>query len=140
MRKREGLYYLVNKQATIGDNNIIIAGEKLKGTPGLWELLMSKNPDHNTYIRTDYKNYARIMLKTNVLHRWSTSESAYPKSSKSEQWIRLFSPIWYNRRVYDGKGVVVIPSDPNELLERLDLLLASKKADHTGVGNELVSV
>ena len=29
-----------------------------------------------------------------------------------------------------------MPSDPNALLERLDLLLAG----HTGVGNELVSI
>ena len=26
---------------------------------------------------------------------------------------------------YEGKGVVVIPGDPNALLERLDLLLVS---------------
>ena len=35
---------------------------------------------------------------------------------------------------------MVIPSDPNTLLERLDLLLASKKAGHTNVGNELESI
>ena len=32
-------------------------------------------------------------------------------------------------------GIVVIPCDPNALLERLDLLLSSKKAGHMGVGN-----
>ena len=37
-------------------------------------------------------------------------------------------------------GVVVIPSNPNALLERLDLLLASQEAGHTGVRNELVSI
>ena len=40
----------------------------------------------------------------------------------------------------NGEGVVVIPSDPNALLERLDLLLASQEAGHTGVRNELVSI
>ena len=44
------------------------------------------------------------------------------------------------RRKYEGSGVIVISSDPNTLLERLDLLLASQKAGHTGVGNELVSI
>ena len=39
-----------------------------------------------------------------------------------------------------GKGVVVIPSDPNTLLERLDLLLASKEAGNTGIENEVVSI
>ena len=38
------------------------------------------------------------------------------------------------------RWVVVIPSDSNALLERLDLLLASKKAGHTGVGHKLVSI
>ena len=41
---------------------------------------------------------------------------------------------------YEGSGVVVIPSDPNALLERLDLLLASQESGHTGVRNELVSI
>ena len=44
------------------------------------------------------------------------------------------------RTEYEGSGVVVIPSDPNALLERLDLLLASKEAGNTGVRNELVSI
>ena len=42
--------------------------------------------------------------------------------------------------MFEGKGIVVIPSDPNALLERLDLLLASQEAGHTGVRNELVSI
>ena len=41
---------------------------------------------------------------------------------------------------YEGKGVVIMLSDPNALLERLDLLLASQEAGHTGVRNELVSI
>ena len=81
-----------------------------------------------------------LMLKTNALHRDKNPESIYPKGSRGEKWIKILNPIWYSRLQYEGKGVVVIPSDPNALLERLDLLLASKKAGHTGVGNELVSV
>ena len=41
---------------------------------------------------------------------------------------------------YEGEGIVVMSGDPNALLERLDLLLASQKAGHTGIGNELVSI
>ena len=41
---------------------------------------------------------------------------------------------------YEGSGVIVIPSNPNTLIERLDLLLASQEAGHTGVRNELVSI
>ena len=42
IRQEEGLYYIGDKQATIADNNIIIGNEKIKGTPGLWELIMVK--------------------------------------------------------------------------------------------------
>ena len=52
----------------------------------------------------------------------------------------LLGPIWENRKKYEGEGIVIMPSDPNALLERLDPLLASQKAGHTGVRNELVSI
>ena len=80
------------------------------------------------------------MVKTNTLYRDNDPESCYPKSGKGQKWKRLLGPIWQKRKEYEGKGVVVIPSDSNTLLERLDLLLSSKEAGQTGVGNELVRV
>ena len=41
---------------------------------------------------------------------------------------------------FDGKGIVIMSSDPNALIERFDLLLASQEAGHRGVRNELVSI
>ena len=46
IRNEEGLYYIGDKHATIVNNSIIIDDEKFKGTPGLWELIMEKNPTH----------------------------------------------------------------------------------------------
>ena len=139
-------YYHMNKQInkenekilTIAYNNIIVDGEKFRGTPGLWELLMENNP--RNYTREDKDEYGRLLIKANVLHRNFDPKNPNPRSSISEKWINILSPIWYNREKYEGKGVVVIPSDPKALLERLDLLLASQEAGHTGVGNELVSI
>ena len=145
IRNVEGLYYIGNKQATIMDNNILIGGEKFTGTPGLWELLMSKNPDDDYFDENDYDEYAKMMVKTNALHKDYNPNNPYPRSSRSDKWY-LISQIWTNREYtkkkegYEGKGVVVIPSNPNALLERLDLLLASQEAGHTGVRNELVSI
>ena len=143
IRNVEGIYYIGNKQATIVDNNILIGDEKFKGTPGLWELLMSKNPDNFT--ENDYVEYEKLMIKTNALHKNYNPNNPYPRSSRSDKWY-LVSQIWANREYtkkkegYEGEGVVVIPSNPNALLERLDLLLASQEAGHTGVRNELVSI
>ena len=40
----------------------------------------------------------------------------------------------------DGEGLKGLPSDPNALIDRFDLLFSSKKAGHTGVKNEIVSI
>ena len=55
-----------------------------------------------------------------------------PKTSEKRRRKHQEDPI-------EGTGII-IPSDPNALLERLDLLLASQEAGHTGVVNELVSI
>jgi len=39
-----------------------------------------------------------------------------------------------------GVGTTVIPSNPDALIDRLDLLMASNVAGNTGVRNELISI
>ena len=39
-----------------------------------------------------------------------------------------------------GEGLKILPGDPNALIDRFDLLFSSKKAGHTGVRNEIVSI
>ena len=141
IRKEKGHHYIGNKHVIIKNNDIIIpkTGEKLEGTRGLWELIMSKNPQNFTDM--DYDNYKYLIITSNVLHRSDNPKNPYPKASGSFKWVYLLGPIWKNKKEkYQGQGVVVIPSDPNALLERLDLLLASQEAGHTGVRNELVSI
>ena len=152
IRKEKGHHYIGNKHVIIKDNDIIIAktGERLEGTTGLWELIMSKSPQNLPDM--DYDNYKYLIIMSNVLHRDNNPKNTYPKASGSYKWTFLLGPIWFEKKggVYrhskkkegykDGSGVVVIPSDPNALLERLDLLLASQEAGHTGVRNELVSI
>ena len=151
IRKEKGHHYIGNKHVIVDDNDIIISenGERFEGTPVLWELIMSKIPKNFT--DKDYDNYEDLMILTNALHRGNNEDNPHPKGSGSTKWRKLFSPIWHRKKGgvytfpkkkegYEGEGVVVIPSDPNTLLERLDLLLASQEAGHTGVRNELVSI
>ena len=139
VRKGGGRHYIGDQHVIIQDNDIILTkrGERFMGTPGLWELITSKNPKNFT--EEDYGEYKGIMILTNALHRNNDPNNPFPKGSKSTKWMTLLSPTWH-RGKYDGKGVVIMPSDPNALLERLDLLLASQEAGHTSVGNELVSI
>ena len=151
IRKEGGRHYIGNQHVIIDNNNIILSkyNERFEGTRGLWELIMSKTPKN--YTDKDYDNYEDLMIMTNALHHGNDEDNPHPKGSGSTKWKKLLSPIWYRKKGglyrfsrkkegYEGEGVVVIPSDPNALLERLDLLLASQDAGHTGVGNELVSI
>ena len=141
IRYEKGHHYIGDKHVIIYDDDIIIkdSNKILEGTTGLWELIMSKHP--KDFSEVDYDNYKYLMITSNALHRDNNPKNPYPKASGSHKWSFLLSPIWKMKKEgYEGKGVVVIPSDPNALLERLDLLLASQKAGHTGVRNELVSI
>ena len=40
----------------------------------------------------------------------------------------------------EGEGLTILPSDPNALIDRFDLLFTSQKAGHTGVRNEIISI
>ena len=42
--------------------------------------------------------------------------------------------------VIPGSGLKFLPTDPNALIDRFDLLFSSKKAGHTGVRNEIISI
>ena len=141
INKIDGHHYIGDTHVIINNNDIIIDDEKFIGTPNLWNLIMLKDPPIKPdYALEDMKDYVKILLKTHVLHKDNNPNNPYPKSSKGVKWNRLLSKVWENRKTYEGMDVVIMPSDPNALLERLDLLLANQKAGHTGVGNELVSI
>ena len=154
IREEKGRYYIGNKPIRIINNDIILDDELILGTPGLWELITSKNPQ-NVNNPDDYANYRYLLLKTNAIYKDNNPISSQAKGNhKGKKWENIIGPIWHKELKpkegyqgykipqpwYEGKGVVVIPSDPNALLERLDLLLASQDAGHTGVGNELISI
>ena len=152
IRKEEGKYKIGSEDIIIKNNDIFMEdhNKMFKGTDGLWNLIMSKN--QKKFDDVDYDEYKKLMIITNALHTDNDPNNPYPKGNhKSSKWKRILAPIWFGKKGglhklpeekegYKGKGVVVIPSDPNALLERLDLLLASQEAGHTGVRNELVSI
>ena len=151
---KDGIYRGNIKMITIAYNNIYVDGEKFTGTPGLWKLIMEKEPNPKEYTKEDLKRYGDLLFKTNAINQDFNKNNPYPRASKSYKWQNIVGFIWAERTAgkkigetsvkrvekTDGKGVVVIPSDPNALLERLDLLLASQEAGHTGIRNELVGI
>src|SRR5688572_23054776 len=92
-------------------------------------------PNESIYNGNDLNDYAEILVATNAMRQQNNPNK--PKSSRSEKWLKIIKPIWEAKI---GKGVVVIPQDPNALVEMLSLRIASFQAGNTGVRNEIVSI
>ena len=101
-------------------------------------LYMNKEMFDDEIIRDAYNLYK-------TPHKKTTNET----KEKIKRYLNI-EKVDFDKRKYrtpkerpteeTGGSIIVLPSDPNALLERLDLLLASKKAGHTGVRNELVGI
>ena len=62
------------------------------------------------------------------------------KKTTDETKKRIQEIIYGPKPSTSGTGLTILPNDPNALIERFDLLLASQNAGHTGVRNKLVSI
>ena len=146
--------HIGDKPITIKDNNIIINGEEYTGTPGLWELIISQEPQEGKYTEDDYLNYINLLVQTNTIYQGNNPNQNRAKSSGGDKWNKLISPVWEHIREskkplerkkrqedpINGDGLKILPSDPNALIDRFDLLFSSQKAGHTGVRNEIISI
>ena len=173
-----GIYPDENNKLKIGNkflkfkgDNIIIDGKEYTGKPGLWELITSKDP--KKFTEDDYIEYINLLVQTNTIYQGNDPNNPKPKSSSSNKWLNLISPIWEHireskkpleeekgkgkgkgrgkgrgrkKRQEDpqpstsGTGLKILPSNPNALIDRFDLLFSSQKAGHTGVRNEIISI
>ena len=139
---KDGKFYIGDSPVEIDGDNITVKGTEYLGTAGLWELLIMKEPDKNIYTDNDRAEYAEILKQTSAMKHGNNPASNKPKSSKGYKYKVIIKPIWEDFYGTVGRGLktVVIPSAPDALVDRLELLLASKSAGNTGLMNELVSV
>ena len=98
IHKEGGHHYIGKTHVIIKDNDIILPdyNETFKGTPGLWELIMSNNPKN--YTEKDYDDYEDLVIMTNILHRDYDEYNPNPRGNKSYKWINLLSPIWFRKK------------------------------------------
>jgi len=151
------------------DGNAMIINEKrYKGTKGLRELVTKKNPEN--YTTDDLKTYSKLIIPTNVMSRsddiryprasasnewknimsniWESVEAQqyqkveFQKQEFKKELKRLMKEVKIIRAKSNpgASGQGFLPSDPNALFQRLELLMASKQAGNTGLRNEIVSI
>ena len=183
---KKGLYRIGKTDITIKDNDLELEGhtEPIKGTPGLWELLTSRDiPDKTKYKPNDIFNYTLIMYHTNTTRQgFNKDNKRIGGNKKMNDLIKPFVVALESDKINEkinkhfgikdededetdenetdednntyslfddpqpgpssakGYGLKFLSSDPNALIDRFDLLFSSKKAGHTGVRNEIISI
>ena len=149
-----------------GDNIKVVGEDKaITGTVGLWALITAKNPKPNDYTLNDKKEYKDLLIRTKAIFKNNDPTETRPKGNyQGDKWNNIIKPIWEEikpkptkkggkgkgkgkgKRQEDpqpstsGDGLKFLPTDPNALIDRFDLLFSSKKAGHTGVMNEIISI
>ena len=162
IRDKDGSFYIGSEPVRIRDNNIFIGNTEYSGTSGLWKLITSKNiPDKSEYTPEDLVAYSYIMLKTNTARNKYNPRGQYRggnnrkmneiikpfvrelENDNTDNKINFITKVLEHFRHEDeieGDGLKILPSDPNALINRFDLLFSSQKAGHTGVKNEIVAI
>lgn len=133
-----------NSNIILDEENFSINGKSYKITLGLCELLFMRNPTFSLYNADDLEYYGDILNESNACRRGYSSDGQI-KGNKSDKYKYIISKLLH----HTGKGLMQIPkenidyiywNDPNELVERLHLLIASEQAGHNNHRNEIVSI
>lgn len=150
---------------TFDGKNLKIGDREFKGSRGLYELLFKKNPKDST--PKDRADYARILKMTHALHRNNDPEQQII-GTRSKKYLKIIKPLLktsekknistpksktlrskkeklgfgiYDQSMYvDNKPYDYIYwDDVNELVDRLALLWASKRAGNVVAHNNEIS-
>jgi hypothetical protein len=127
----------------INKDKIFINNQEYQGTEGLYELLFMKKPDKNIYNEHDLQVYKNLVEKTNA-HKQNYNVSNKLRHNKGYKYVGIIKPMF--TKSTRGSGMLANKpryeywDDPNELVDRLRLLLGSQSAGNNSHQNEILSI
>lgn len=141
----DGVKFLIgNKTLDFNDNgDIVIDNILYEGTPGTYELVFKRTP-HGHKIE-DLKVYKKILEATNA-HRKGYKHNAPINSNSSLKYRNIIKTLFQSKY---GSGIqwkssasrdIVHWDDPNELIDRLRLLIMSAETGNTSHTNEIINI
>lgn len=145
------IYWLGNASNIINSAmKLNINSKEYTLTNGLCELIFLKEP--RTYSQNDLETYAEILQRCNVYYR-NYDNTGQIKGTNCKKYRMIIKPIVdeQKKQKFSGTGfsLMQLPKqnidfiywdDPNELIERLRLLISSTQAGNNGHNNEIMSI
>ncbi|XP_063418032.1 uncharacterized protein LOC134700582 [Mytilus trossulus] len=138
LRVEDDAIMIGNLPVTFDGDDIFIDGERYKGTPGLWELMVMKQPED--FEVDDLHTYGDILRASDAMYQGNSAVSQTPKASKSKKWKEIVSYLYKQDKYGSGVQTVFLPKCFDQLLNRLDLCAAAYQAGNNGVRNEIVAI
>lgn len=132
----------------------VVNGREYEATPGLTNLLLLRNP--KKYNTVDLDNYKTMLIQTNAHRSYYRPKGRIQRNPSSVKYRSVIKKLFppkkkagstlqmpqLNYKIAQKRGEVNYSywDDPNELVDRLRLLIASQAAGHTGHNNEIISI
>ncbi|XP_051174289.1 uncharacterized protein LOC127289996 [Leptopilina boulardi] len=150
---RDGLLVIGDTPIIFKDHFMNVGDKRFNITSGLLELLFKNKPEQSYISEDDMNNYKQILITSNA-HRKNYSSSEPIHMSKSFKYSNIISRLFsHNETLNTGSSLpkfmitkrnfkpdYIYWDDPNELVDRLRLLTASRTAGNTGHDNEIMSI
>ena len=135
--KKDDKYMMGDKEIKVDEyNNIFIDNTSIKGTKGLWRLIMMKKPE--TYEQEDLENYVELLNRTHAINIPNKTEvSQKPGNTAKMRFLKEVGivndeaesdeyedPLSESEDKKEGEGVSFLPGNIEGLVEQFRLLFA----------------
>lgn len=129
------------------DGSIVTANTTYKPTLGLYELIFKRLPNEDIYDQNDLDMYRDILVKTNAHKKQYKFQNRINRDT-SVKYRHVISKL-FPKQLYSGRGLIskvvsapdtVYWDNPNELVSRLRLLIASTEAGNSSHKNEIINI
>lgn len=144
----ENVWKIGSLPFTISNNNIFINDQVYNLTPGLINLIFLKRPQLEICEENDISVYLEIIVASGVLYR-NFDKAEQKAGNKGYKYKFINKLLNKQNKSHVGTGLMqystnkmdyVYWDNPNELVDRLRLLLASQQAGHTNHNNEILAI
>jgi len=117
-------------------------------SPGLYSLIFHNSP--KDYTKNDLESYKNILIETSA-HKRNYQPDGQVKGNRSKKYSSIIKPLISSsvNEEHTGSGYMRLQKIPpnyvywdnvNELVERLQLLMASRAAGNNNHTNEILSI
>lgn len=158
VRVMENNYMIGDSPIDFEKDKVIVNNETYTKTLGLMELLFHKEPDSTMISSLDKQNYLKILENTNA-HRKKNEANGEYRNKNLKKFKTFIGPnlspnVSKKRKSIGGSGLLpthkiarrntafdfIWWNDPNELVDRLRLLIAEQAAGNPSHINEIHSI